>query len=82
MEYNLFLSSLTELSAVFFKLIIFATSDYNYKAINIVFCLLAGPGPDTTASQAAAPALFQLLYPWQEHLCLDGDCSLVCDTIN
>ena len=31
---------LTELSVVIFKLIIFATSDYNYKAINIVLCLL------------------------------------------
>ena len=39
LEYNLFLS-LTELSVVIFKLIIFATSDYNYKAINIVLCLL------------------------------------------
>ena len=44
MENNLFFS-LTELSVVILKLIIFATSDYNYKAINIVLCLL---GPAVT----------------------------------
>ena len=64
MEYIIcFLSSLTELSAVIFKLIIFATSDYNYKAINIVFCLLDPAGNTAHSGQTAARSwLFEVLY--------------------